>query len=102
VAEALIAKGFVEFKARKLIISRPSTSKNDKDIEDTNADKVEVWDIPQKLNQEFLVIFFENNARSGGGNIKECTFNDAKRRAIIQFVNPNGMLCRNEHTVLRS
>ncbi|XP_053388844.1 interferon-induced very large GTPase 1-like [Mercenaria mercenaria] len=53
--------------------------------ESTNETQLKVSGLPENISKEYLIMFFENEQRQGGGNVKSVEVNEDKHTAIIAF-----------------
>ena len=97
VAERLIEAGKATFKKTVLSISRPparnSTAQSDDDcsVQEEVMDTVQVSHLPETLlSQDTLEMFFEDNVKSGGGDVTSIVLNDQDASARLTFKDPQG------------
>ena len=58
--------------------------------EDLVTCAIEVKDLDPAITDERLELFFENERRSGGGNIMDLEYDAERRLAVITFETPQG------------
>ena len=90
VAKSMIEKGTITFKKKEMNISKYD-NKQQNQLSDLEG-IIEVTDIPSNMKKDMLVMIFENTKRHGGGPITNVEFNNRDTSALIQFVNPKGII----------
>ncbi|XP_053390075.1 interferon-induced very large GTPase 1-like, partial [Mercenaria mercenaria] len=53
--------------------------------------KIKVAGLDKKMSKEFLLMFFENEKRQGGGKVKCVEIDERNKSAIIEFADPNAV-----------
>lgn len=86
VAQNLLSAGVFQYKKTTLEIL-PVAEEQD---ESNDANVVEIRNIPKSMDKSKLHLFFENKKRSGGGDIAELKFDEARCTAVVTFSDPDG------------
>lgn len=88
VAQNLLSAGVFQYKKTTLQILPVAEEKAEST--DAASAAVEIRNIPKSMDKNKLYLFFENKKRSGGGDIADLNFDEARCTAVVTFTDPDG------------
>ena len=92
----MLDKGSVELSGATLTMAKPSlkdetSNESESTTNDEPTNEVMVLGVKQSITTEMLEMFFENEQKSGGGNVKHIRLDEEFGTAVITFESHKGI-----------